>query len=402
MAVLKIQLLLLLLVGLHQVLGCAIDLEENDPEHPPFVVNTADQILQPVLDGDARVLNVPTGEKVTLACPGKRNVLKETGTQVASATCVSGTSFLVGNYKTPKTFSSLTCTSNVEDTAREVGECYGGATLVEIGWEIGTKFINQLTVCHDKISANTLYTIDTIEGASITAVDSDNPRPGFKKGGFFKGIDINGLYSQKGQAEEFAKLLGKETADSYLDISKQWYLARGHFSPDGDFIDAGSQDATYYYINTAPQWQSFNNGNWKRLEVAVRDVAADRAINFTTYSGGFQVSELADSQGVMQPLYLATDDDGNQLVPVPKYYWKVVHEPTTRAAVAFVGFNNPHMGPVKDEDIFCKDVCHKVPAFISEEYRTSIESGYMFCCTLSDLKKAIPYAPNLGRVKLLV
>jgi DNA/RNA endonuclease G (NUC1) len=34
-------------------------------------------------------------------------------------------------------------------------------------------------------------------------------------------------------------------------------------APDGDFIDAGSQDATYYFLNTAPQWQNFNGANWK-------------------------------------------------------------------------------------------------------------------------------------------
>jgi hypothetical protein len=34
-------------------------------------------------------------------------------------------------------------------------------------------------------------------------------------------------------------------------------------APDADFIDAASQDASYYFMNTAPQFQIFNNGNWK-------------------------------------------------------------------------------------------------------------------------------------------
>ena len=51
----------------------------------------------------------------------------------------------------------------------------------------------------------------------------------------------------------------------------------------GDFIDAASQDATYYYINVAPQWQSFNNGNWKELESDTRNLAISRKIDLVTY-----------------------------------------------------------------------------------------------------------------------
>ncbi len=48
------------------------------------------------------------------------------------------------------------------------------------------------------------------------------------------------------------------------------YLARGHLSPDAAFVYDAFQEATYYFINVAPQFQSFNNGNWKALEGRVR------------------------------------------------------------------------------------------------------------------------------------
>ena len=34
------------------------------------------------------------------------------------------------------------------------------------------------------------------------------------------------------------------------------------------------QYATYYFMNVMPQFQSFNNGNWKSIEASVRDYAA--------------------------------------------------------------------------------------------------------------------------------
>ncbi len=51
------------------------------------------------------------------------------------------------------------------------------------------------------------------------------------------------------------------------------YFAKGHLSPDADFITDAEQDATYFYFNVCPQFQSFNNGNWKALEYATRDLA---------------------------------------------------------------------------------------------------------------------------------
>ena len=46
-------------------------------------------------------------------------------------------------------------------------------------------------------------------------------------------------------------------------MSKSYYFARGHLSPDADFLTEMEADATYQYVNVVPQWQAFNNGNWK-------------------------------------------------------------------------------------------------------------------------------------------
>ena len=77
------------------------------------------------------------------------------------------------------------------------------------------------------------------------------------------------------------------------------YFARGHLSPDAAFIEGAEQDATYFFFNAAPQFQSFNNvcftqnntiynvhifrsnflnilqGNWVALEKATRVLAEE-------------------------------------------------------------------------------------------------------------------------------
>ena len=183
-------------------------------------------------------------------------------------------------------------------------------------------------------------------------------------------------------------------------VGKSHYFARGHFAPDGDFIDAASQDATYYYLNAAPQWQSFNNGNWKALELATRKLAAGLRRTLTIYTGGYSILTLADDQGLQKPIYLATDSNNNGLIPVPKYYWKVVHDPLSNRAVAFVGINNPHLSGVAGGDVFCRDVCDQVPWVTWN--RLKIPSGYTFCCTVAQLKQNVAYAPELGNLDLLL
>ena len=81
---------------------------------------------------------------------------------------------------------------------------------------------------------------------------------------FFVGIEVNTAYTQKQQNITVAGIVGsEELAVQYINISANHYFARGHMAPDGDFIDAASQDASYYFMNVAPQFQSFNDGNWK-------------------------------------------------------------------------------------------------------------------------------------------
>lgn len=75
---------------------------------------------------------------------------------------------------------------------------------------------------------------------------------------------------QASQREVLKQRIGETQANRALALS---YLSRGHLSPDADFLLGTWQDLSYFYINTAPQWQTINAGNWLRLENLIRNFA---------------------------------------------------------------------------------------------------------------------------------
>lgn len=348
-----------------------------------------------------RIITLATSQKVTVTCEGTNNFLIATNQQINSATCsTSGSSLQIGSQSL--SYNSMGCNTAVKETIKETGTCSTSGTLIEIGWQVGSTFINQISICHVLSNDNTLYTIDTIYGANVAADDKDNARPSFRKGSYFTGVDVDTAYSQDGQLATVSQIVGSSTLGAqYIDVSKSYYFARGHLAPDADFIDAGSQDASYYYINAAPQWQSFNNGNWKALEAGARDLAINRNIDLVIYTGTYGTLTLADVNSAQKPIYLARDANNNNVIPAPKYYWKLVHDPATNKATAFIGINNPHLTSVTGADVFCSDVCNQV-GWMTWSNRFDIPKGYMFCCTSQSLHNVVSHSPNLGNIGLLV
>ena len=73
----------------------------------------------------------------------------------------------------------------------------------------------------------------------------------------------------------------KESGLPFID-NKINYLAKGHLAPDAAFIYQMEADASYFYINVAPQYQSFNNQNWRSIETVTREIAK-RYLNLISY-----------------------------------------------------------------------------------------------------------------------
>ena len=81
-----------------------------------------------------------------------------------------------------------------------------------------------------------------------------------------------------------------------------------------------------------------------------------------------------------------------KLLEVPKYYWKVVYNREANEAIAFVGLNNPH--ETKKPTLLCSpNVCSKL-SWVDWSYDT-LESGFMYCCRVEDLRENVAYVPDL-------
>lgn len=59
------------------------------------------------------------------------------------------------------------------------------------------------------------------------------------------------------------------------------------------------------------------------------------------YSGTFGILQYNDTQGTPQDITLY-NEGGENWLPVPAYFWKVVYNPLAHEAVAFVGLNDAH------------------------------------------------------------
>ncbi|KAK8749199.1 hypothetical protein OTU49_015727, partial [Cherax quadricarinatus] len=185
-------------------------------------------------------------------------------------------------------------------------------------------------------------------------------------------------------------------------VDGQQFLAKGHLAPDADFVYTFEQDATYYYANVVPQWQGINNGNWKRLENDIRDLAKKKKRTLEVWTGTYGTLQLPDANNNHIDLFLGLPEK-LKIIPVPALVWKVVHDIKSRQAVAIVGVNElTGKGKAKELSLFqppCRDLCHELSWI---DWDTSDrERGLAFCCQVKDLKPTIPVLPNLGSVTLL-
>ena len=103
-------------------------------------------------------------------------------------------------------------------------------------------------------------------------------------------------------------------------------------------------------------------------------------------TGTHGVLKLKDDSGSEKKIYL---EDGERLA-VPELFWKVVRDPKEDSCVAFVSTNDPFLESAPEP--LCKDLCSQLGW---PELKNDLAKGYVYCCSVAELAKAIPHMPKL-------
>jgi hypothetical protein len=247
-------------------------------------------------------------------------------------------------------------------------------------------------VCFDDVLYTTLYVKATIV-SGIVDFQREFSRPGFIQGIFFPGMSLDTIYTKNTQRQTISGLLGTaQWADQLFDSTTDYYLSRGHLSAMADFVYGSQQSATFHFVNVSPQWQTFNGGNWERLESSVRAYAIKTKLDLIVYTGTYGVATLPNVNGTETELYLYVDSNNNKRIPVPKLFWKAVYDPKSQAGVVFVGINNPYISDPKADYLICTDVCPEI-SWVNWDQQ-NITAGYSYCCEVGDFNSTVQFLPE--------
>ena len=337
-----------------------------------------------------------------LACPGANNGFNNAtlSAKTASATCYSGSTFYVNSI--PYNFSDFACKSYPAHVAKPSGsKCYDGTKRhIRTGFEIESDFYNLIDICFDDTLYNTLYAKSTVV-SGVAGYQVAFPRPSFVKDEFYPGIAVDNLYARNSQQQTVSTILGStELSKKYIADTSNLYLVRGHLSPRVDFVYGTQQRATFHYVNVAPQWQTFNAGNWDSIESSVRTYADKKKVSLDVYTGTYGILTFPDVNGSETELYLYADNNNNKGIPVPKLFWKAVYEPKTQAGVVFVGINNPYISGPQEDDLVCNDVCSQI-SWLKWDQK-NVTKGYVYCCDVNDFRSTVKTLPDFTVSSLLL
>lgn len=374
------------------ILGCNILTAELDKkEIQPLILNEKFEFFYPQ---DGIEIKVPKNNKLFISCVDDNNFKQKTiKSSVINITCLENDMFFL--EKDIVKITDLSCKKYPKSTARRTKKKCGKAfEEIEIGYSVANQFVRVLEVCFDSNLQTTLFSrfmltkwISNLQKAGRINWKNDLYSLNSK--------EIDMAYSKKCQKKHINSLLQLPgSSNEVVKNDNRHFLSRGHLAAKADFYFVHQQTATFFTLNAAPQWQTFNNGNWKTLEIALRKFAATRKLDLEIYTGTYKILEMTTTETKSKVKISLLGNDTFSSLPVPLFFWKIVYEPKSQNGVAFVGVNNPYITQNDMEDLqICLDITEKVSwvKFVKH----NLVLGYSYACNLNNFLKIVRYAPRL-------
>lgn len=270
---------------------------------------------------------------------------------------------------------------------RNFGRCYNneynhlGVGLTVRQDQSTREFIKLFDICFDPQLRSSAY-------AKFTLMQGvENSQKNVKRSNFKCTQKLDELYGRGNQHTALVNLTGSgDEADKYINrnTSSDLYLTKGHLIAFKDFVYNSQQEVTLLCFNSAPIWQVIRKGNWRNMENSIRQYASRKGKDLTVYAGAYGMLHLSHVNGTSVPVYLGTDTNGRNALPVPELFWKIVYDRLMRHGIAFLVINNHRQDTYPKEHEVCTDVCNRTESWFNGWHRHQISLGYVYCCTVTE------------------
>lgn len=376
--------------------ACQIDINSHTGSPQPLYIRpNTQEFFHP---SDRRgLIELNVNQQIEMFCVQFNSPVDASGLIVAE--CVGGTTFRFNGILYD--FRDFSCRNwPVSIAVRTTQRCYNNAVIVNVGFQVNERFLRVYTSCHDTILETNHYTQYQLTPRS-DANQRSVTRPSWRQLDFFPGKNVDNLHTRVTQRETIARILESQSmADFFIEQpNSEIFLARGHIAAMTDFILANEQRSTFLFINTMPQWQTFNARNWYAVELSTRRLAADRNITLETYTGTFGVTHLWNENGERRQIFL---DYPARQIPVPMIFYKIIVNQANRSGAVFIGVNNVHLtlADIQRDYILCTDVSDRIKYV--NWVKNDIVRGYSYACEVNDFLRRVPHIQGLTVNSLLI
>jgi len=357
----RILLSIFLFIGIANISSveaqCSFDIGDDTGSPQPIFINPGSAtFFKPTVVNRKSYIKMDNGDKIELWCSGPWDATFRINTNSINLVCDRNKMiFKVGIHDYREDLKAFKCKEYPATTAHprsgNTAKCADDGSFIDVGYAVGSRFLILYSVCHNQNQKANRYVHHHIPN-QVNARQKGVPRGAFwMETPQYSTMKISALYSIFVQRQTINRILNLNDATNiyvHRDAKSSdgmknepdngdSFLSKGHLAPMADFMFASWQNASCNFLNTAPQWQSFNGFNWEAVETYARSMAKFYSDGLEVYTGTHEILTLPSKSNVQQEIFLRNYPRTPKQVPVPKYYYKILLNRKLRVGIAFIG-----------------------------------------------------------------